>query len=108
MAAPLKLTLYDPETDEVIQEYSRSFIPWKLLKQAMRLARSLEGQNLDDLDESMIDELAGLVAEVFGNRFSVQQLNDGSDLNEMLTVLTSIITRAAASMPVGPNPTRPG
>ena len=107
MAAPLKLTLYDPETDEVKAEYSRSFLPWKLLKQALRLAKSLENNDLEDLSEETVDELAGLVVEVFGNKFSIQELNEGSDLGEMLTVLTSIISRAGASMPEA-NPTKPG
>ena len=98
----MKLTLYDPVSDEVIKEYSRSFVPWRLLKQAIRLSDKLDPESLD---EETIDELAALVVSVFGDQFSVQELNEGADLGEMMAVLTAIVNRAGASMP---NPTRPG
>ena len=102
-AAPLKITLYDPETSEVKATFSRSFIPWSLFKKAVRIGEKLKGAN--EINEDLADELAGLVAEAFGNQFSIDDLNQGADLGEMMTVLNQIINRAGAAMP---NPTRPG
>lgn len=100
MAQMMQITLYGPN-DEPIGTFTRSFVPWKLLKQAIRLSAKLgDGQNLN---EEAIDDLAGLVVEVFGNRFTVEQLNEGADVGEMMTVLTAIVGKAAPA-----NPTPPG
>lgn len=100
--APIVLTLYDPETDEIKAEYSRSFIPWKLLKKAVSLSEQL---NTENMGEETVDQLSELVVEVFGEQFSVQELEEGADLGEMMTVLMAIISRAGALMQ---NPTLPG
>ena len=102
LATPMVITLYDPETDEIKATYSRMFVPWKLLKLAVRLAKTLDAQNMTEED---VDSLAGLVVEVFGNRFSIQDLSDGADVGEMMTVLNTIIAKARGAMP---NPTPPG
>lgn len=100
--APIKLTLYNPETDEVIKEYTRSFIPWELLKRAMRLQKTL---NAEEFDENDLDEMAGLVVAVFGDQFTVEQINSGADMGEMMAVITAIISRAYQLMGNSPNPT---
>ncbi len=94
----LKITLYD-ENNEVKAEYTRLFIPWKLLKASIRLMKKI---NLDDLTEEAADELAALVAEVFGNQFTVDQLNEGADISEMLTVIMAVAARANALNPTPP------
>ncbi len=104
MATPITITLYDPVTDEVKQTYTRLFVPWKLLKQAIRLSKSLDANNMTD---ESIDALAGLVAEVFGNKFSVEELNEGADVNEMLTVLQTVIARAGGAITTSPPPNSP-
>lgn len=88
---PIEITLYDPETNEVKKTYTRSFIPWKILKRAIKM------QNLDaeNVNEETMDEIAGLVVAVFGDQFSIDDLNDGADAGEMMTVLTAIIARAS-------------
>lgn len=106
---PITITLYDPKTDEVKAEYSRSFIPWEILKAAIRLMPKIDGSDPDSVDEKLIDEIAGLVAETFGNRFTAQEASKGCDMGEMLTVIQSIISRASALMPMAAaNPTPPG
>ena len=100
--ALMEITLYGDD-NEVKATYSRMFVPWKLLKKAIVLAKHLDK---DNLTEDNIDELAGLVVEVFGNKFSVAELNDGADVGEMMTVFTAIISKAQMGAPA--NPTQPG
>ena len=100
---PMRITLYDPETNEERETYTRMFVPWKLLKAAVRLSKNL---NINDITEEDADALAGLVVEAFGNKFSIEDLNEGSDISEMLTVMNQIIGKARGSM--AGNPTLPG
>jgi hypothetical protein len=103
---PISLTLYDPETDEVIQTYTRSFVPWKLLKTAVRLSTALD-KHPEEMTEEQIDELAQLVVDVFGERFSLEQVTNGADLTEMMAVITQIIAKARGSVPNGHLPEKP-
>lgn len=105
---PIVITLYDPETDEVKATYSRAFIPWEILKAAIRLIPKIEGKDATSLDEGIVDELAALVAEAFGNKFSAQEASQGADLDEMSAVLMNIVARASNLMKNQKNPTRPG
>ena len=101
-ATPMTITLYDPETNEVKATHTRIFVPWKLLKQAVQLAKNLDPDNMTDAD---VDVLAGLVVETFGNKFSVDDLNNGADVSEMVAVLNTIIAKASGGIV---NPTPPG
>lgn len=100
--AHLVITLYDPETNDVIKEYSRTFVPWKLLKRAVKLSKSIGSFDSGDLSEDMIDELAALVVDTFGSQFSVDQLSNGADIGEMMTVLTGIMASAQGTVPNPP------
>ena len=97
----LQITLYG-EDDEIKDTYTRSFVPWKLLKQAVRISKEMDPANIKEED---IDLLAGLVVEVFGNKFSVADLNDGADVEAMIAVLNTILSKARLNMPG--NPTLP-
>jgi hypothetical protein len=99
---PMVIHLYG-EDDELKKTFSRSFVPWKVLKMAVRLAPVLEGGTID---AEAVDALAGLVVEVFGNQFSVEELSDGADLSEMMTVLQTITAKARGGL--AGNPTKPG
>lgn len=102
MSEPMKITIYSKIEGEEPKSFSQMFVPWKLLKVAMKLVKHLDADNMTDAD---IDELAGLVCETFGNRFSVEDLNTGADMGEMMGVLNAIISKAAGAMA---NPTQPG
>lgn len=99
---PMTITIYDPETDEVKASYTRLFVPWRLLKVAVQLSKSMDVENMTEAD---IDALAAMVVEVFGGKFSVQDLNDGADISEMVTVLQAIVAKARGGLA---NPTLPG
>lgn len=100
---PIKLTLYGP-SDEVISEYSRTIVPWKILKRAVRLSKELDET---DLKEADLDSLAQLVVDFYGNAFGLEDLENGADVAELLSVLQAIIAKASAiAAPVGTtNPT---
>lgn len=103
---PMQITLYDPETDEEKGTFSRAFVPWKLLKAAIRLQKDIDLENLANLKEEDVDKLTGLVVEVFGNRFSIDELNEGADISNMVAVLNQIVAKASGNLPR--NPTIPG
>jgi hypothetical protein len=104
---PMKLTLYDPETNEVIKEFTRLFVPWKLFKKALAIAKTMDKKDfgIEDLDDNTVDELAGLVVAVFGNQFTVDQLENGASIGEMFAVIQSIISTVAS---ISGNPTPRG
>lgn len=84
--APLKFTLYDPETLEVHGEYICNFVPLGYLELAIRLSKSKVNIN--------IDTLAGLITDLFGNKFSIDELLKYSDQNDRMMILQAVIMRA--------------
>jgi len=97
----MTITLYDENSDPV-KTFNRGFVPWKLLKKAVKLSKNID---VNDLGEESLDELAGLVVETFGNQFTIEELNEGADINEMITVLQTVISKASTAMG---NPIKPG
>lgn len=88
--APLKLTFYDPDTYDLVAEYICNFIPVRFLKLAIRLAKSPVNINKDTLE--------GLIVDLFGNQFSIDELRRGSDESDRKQVLQDIMTRAGSFM----------
>lgn len=99
---PIKLTLYDPETSEVKREFTRTFIPWRLLKSAIKLSKSLHNLDENNLTDEDVDAIASLVVDVFGNQFTIDELNDGADLAEMMSVMQAVVSRARGATPGNP------
>lgn len=87
---PISITLYG-EGDEVLSTHTRMFVPWKILKAAVRLSKELD---VNDLTEANVDALAGLVVEAFGNKFSVDDLDKFADVSNMVAVLQMIVGKA--------------
>ena len=102
ISTPLKITIYDPETNEVRKEYSRSFIPWRILKKAIQISKTLAKMDQAEITEADVDAIASLVVDVFGDQFTIAELNDGADLSEMMTVLQAIISKAEGMVPNPP------
>src|SRR4030042_3108748 len=93
VAAPLKITLYNPETIEPIGEYICNFVPLKFLKLALRLSSSTININTD--------ALSGLIVELFGRQFSVDELMRHSEESDRIAVLQAIMNRAGMTMRAG-------
>lgn len=94
---PIVLTLYDPATEEVLETKTRSFIPWKMLKQAIRLNKTLGAKQADAYEDADVDEITHFIMGVFPG-LTVEKLDEQSDLTEMMTVLRAIVSRAKGIM----------
>lgn len=88
--APLKLTLYEPETCEVHGEYICNFVPLRYLKLAIRLSKSLVNINAD--------ALTGLIVDLFDRQFSADDVRRYSEESDRSLLLQAIITRARIIM----------
>jgi hypothetical protein len=95
---PITITLYGAN-DEEKQTFSRTVIPWGILKKAIALSKSI---NEDAVGSQDIDAIAGLVVEAFGNQFTIQDLDVGADVGEMISVLKNIVARAGALVQANP------
>ena len=98
--APMVVHLYGDD-NEVVKTFTRSFVPWKMLKKAVKLSKEV---NFEDLKAEDVDQIAGLVVEVFSDQFSLEDLDNGADVGEMLAVIENIVARANG---VSLNPTPP-
>lgn len=94
---PIVLHLYD-ENDEVIKSYSRSFIPWKMLKKAIALYRQIGTKSPEQYDESDVDALTSYVVALFGQDMTIEMLDEHSDITEMLSVIQNVVSRANGIM----------
>jgi hypothetical protein len=106
MPSPIVLNLYNPETQEVEKTYSINFIPWKMLKRAIRLNKSFGSKTIEQYDESDIDEISNFVISICGDGLTIEKLDEQSDVTEMMTVIRSIVNRARGIMdPTSPSKT---
>lgn len=92
------LKLYDNETSEVTAEYRQTFMPFGLLKTAMKLMERLQGKQaeqiqMQDLDEGFFDDLGDFVVDLFGRRFSKDELANHTDAGEVITVLVEAVNK---------------
>lgn len=92
--APVTLTLYD-EDDEPIKTYSKSVIRWGMLKQAIKLAKQLEGKE-KELSEENLDALSAFACRLFEDQFTQAQLESGADIAEVMACFKAVVNRAGA------------
>ncbi len=94
----ISLKFYDNETNEVTAEYHQTFMPFGLLKTAMKLMERLQGKETDqiriqDLDEDFFDDLGDFVVDLFGKRFTRDELQKHTDAVEVITVLVEAVNK---------------
>lgn len=90
--APVELTLYDVN-DEPIKTYSKSVIRWGLMKQAIAIAKQVDGEDFSSAD---FDAMSAFVCRVFDDQFTPDELESGADIAEIINVLSSVVRRANA------------
>lgn len=93
MPVPITLNIYN-EDNEIANTYSRNFVPWKLLKKAIALRKVANKVN-EEITADDMDAIAGYVIEFFGNGMTLEELDNGADMSEMLTVIRAVMARAA-------------
>lgn len=99
MTTPLTIRIYDANDEYV--EHNRLFLPWGILKTAVRLSKQLYGKDESELSEEDIDAISAVVVEAFGNKFSLSDMDKGCDINEVLAVFNNIVSRAQSARPNG-------
>ncbi len=106
---PIQFTLYGPN-DEIVSTHSRAVITSRFLERAIDLQETMKqaGQT-----KEILEALDQLIVDFFGGQFTLEQLKDGGDFSEKITVLYAIINRAAGLAELSPsagtpNPTNPG
>lgn len=99
---PVKLTIYDAD-DEPVKELSRLVIPWGILKRAVRMVEHLD---LEHVKEEDIDAISALIVEVFGGKVTIEELDAGADLDDMIACLEQVISKARGMVPNAPPPAK--
>ena len=100
MGSPMVIHLYGAE-GEVTKTLTQTFVPWKMLKSAVKLAETL---NKDAPTEEDINGITNLVVATFQGKVSSDELDAGADLAEMMAVMRQIV---ATSKAINLNPTPP-
>lgn len=89
--ALVELKIYG-KNNEIVKTLERVFIPWKILKKAVSLSENLDTENMSEKD---VDSLAEIVLTVFEDQVTLEELDNGADLDDMLSVVTQIVTIAS-------------
>jgi hypothetical protein len=98
MNQPLILNLYD-ESNEKVKTCTRTFVPWKMLKKAVRLYKSIGGKKIEEFEEADMDALTTYIMEVFsGQNLTIEILDEQSDIGEMMNVVKTVMTHARGVM----------
>lgn len=106
MPEPIELKFYD-DNDEVTATHVVHRVKTKFLKIAIRLKKELGDP--ESMGEEQIDILNNFIVEIFGNKFTAEELEENTDLIECYSVLGSIFGRAngLAKQFASTNPTPP-
>jgi hypothetical protein len=117
LLTPIKLTFYDRKTQEATKEFSQSVITFGMLLRASQLSEIIESAEKKEKkwwmwweknitkEEEQINAMLKLVVDLFDNQFTIDELRDGADVSDVVTVLRSITSRATNIMTA--NPTQP-
>ena len=94
----LVLNLYG-EDNELIRTCTRTFVPWKMLKKAVKLHKQIGRKSIDEFEETDMDALTTYIMEVFpGQELSIEILDEQSDVGEMMNVVKSVMSNARGVM----------
>lgn len=109
IGTPIQLTLYDPNNgDEVMMlngkpaEFSRLIVPWGMLKRVMKFVKSIDVNHPETLTDDDMDAMAALIVELFGNQFSIADVDKGADVSDMISVLRMVTAKAQGIIPNPP------
>lgn len=64
-----------------------SFISGRMIRKAVTFTKN----DLSNIDEEQLDELIGFVANVFGDKFTIDEFYDGIDARKMMETIGNTI-----------------
>lgn len=104
MPDPIQITFYNSD-DTVKAEYSKLRIPLGLIDIALELSENQDPKS----DRETWAAIKSFIVEVFGNQFTLDELNQGADLGDIISVFNMISAKISNVLrSFNPNPTRPG
>ena len=113
--APIKIIFYDPETNEVIKEHTTHIIPTGIFTELVRLHQMVDlqhAESLQNINPETIESIQVMVVALFGNRFTLDELKNQTELGEFSSLIQNLWARVAEVMPQAAaatgNPTKPG
>lgn len=97
MSAVITLNLYDANDERTT--ITRSFVPWKMLKKAVKLYKTIGSKKPEEFGEADVDALASYIIEVFPEKgLTVEQLDEQADISEMMSVVKTVMNHARGVM----------
>ena len=88
MLEPLKLELFNPETDET-RVVKVNFISGRFVRKALKVMAAMDDENVEE--DKALDSLVEFVAEIFG--IQADEIWDGLDARQLMPTMTDIIQK---------------
>lgn len=103
--SPMIIHFYGPENEEV-KVATRKFIPYGLMKEAVKLEGALHDKDKKDepYTEAEINSISQFIVKFFGSTFTIEELENMADLEEVLAVFNSILNYAHGISASNPTP----
>jgi len=80
----------DFETLETKEYPYPAFVKGSFVKRALELGAKMDKQG-QDVDETVIDDLADFAVDLYGNKFTREELIDGTDATELIDLLVDTL-----------------
>lgn len=95
----ISITLYGLENEEKAT-YSQHFIPWKMMKEAVKLTKKAEKfDDVSKIDEETLDDISNFVVALFRGKFTKEELENGAETTEVITVMTAVVAKISSTNP---------
>lgn len=99
--AAIELNFYNADS-EIIATHSVGFVPWKMLKKALAVSKSIAQNSLNgDADGgqntaeySGFDEISAFVCDLFQNKFSLAELEEHADIGDVMSCFRAVVNKA--------------
>jgi hypothetical protein len=99
MSTPLEIILYNPD-DSVREKYTKLRIPMGMIDTALDLSDRLTRDD-GEVSKEMWMELKSLIVEIFGNQFTIQDLDLYGDLGDLKSVMVQIQAKVQSVLTTG-------
>ncbi len=95
----ISITLYGDDNEEKAT-YSQYFIPWRMMKEAVKLTKKAEKfGDVSKIDEETLDDISNFVVALFRGKFTKVELENGAEITEVITVMTQVVAKISSQNP---------